>query len=363
MRIMHLIDSLEFGGAEQVVVSLSNIQSEDNDVVVCCVKTRGELADLLNNRVEVINLNKGEGNHYGLIFNISRILKNNNIDVLHVHNWGLFIAGALSTKISRLIVSVFTVHGTYLEYSPGLITSIKKYIRYKVGALLSGIYTNIVPVSEQLKDYIDEELNLYGDKIKVVVNGIEIGRKQATRKRNGKLILISVGRFHPVKNYPMMIRAIARVYSNNKEIELWLVGDGGIKGSLEELTSELEAESYIKLLGFRKDISKLLEKSDIFLMSSEYEGISVALLEAMRMGLPTVATRVGGIPETIKEGVTGLLVDHNDENAFVKSVEKMIDDQEQRIAMGDAARQRLEKYFSIETMVRNYNELYQVKSK
>lgn len=358
MRIMHLIDSLEFGGAEQVVVSLSNEQSRNHSVFVCCVKQEGDLSDSLSGSVEIINLNRGEGNNYKLALSVSNIIKEKSIDVLHVHCWGLFVAGAIAKTLSRLGCSVFTVHGTYIEYPSGVASVIKRGIRRLLERVFVGQYTRIVSVSGQLENYIGTALGFRGERLQVIENGIEVGPEPESKIERGKTVLITVGRLHPVKNYKMMIRAVASVIERDENLELWIVGDGDIRGELEDLIKELGVEDNIRLLGFRSDINELLSRSSVFLLSSEYEGISIALLEAMRMGLPAVATRVGGIPETIEEGKTGLLVEDGDTAAFAQAIEKLSGDTELCVSMGYAARQRLIKYFSIDAMVNSYEVIY-----
>ena len=111
MRILHIIESLEFGGAEKVVISLANSMAGTHEIAICCVKTIGALGPEVDRRINVLCLNKGEGNDYLLPFRLARIIRRDVYDVVHTHEWGVFLEGGLAGFLARTPVLIHTAHG------------------------------------------------------------------------------------------------------------------------------------------------------------------------------------------------------------------------------------------------------------
>jgi len=155
-----------------------------------------------------------------------------------------------------------------------------------------------------------------------------------------------------------MIRAFARVAATRPDARLQLVGDGPDRPALEALAASLGVASRVEFLGFRNDVAELLAAADVFLMSSHYEGVSIAILEAMRAGLPVVGTQVGGIPETVLQGESGLLVPDGDEAAFADAMLTLLQDASRRATLGRAATQRQRDAFSLESAAQRYLQIY-----
>ncbi|MBL0125026.1 MAG: glycosyltransferase [Betaproteobacteria bacterium] len=166
---------------------------------------------------------------------------------------------------------------------------------------------------------------------------------------------ITVGRLATIKNQAMMIRAFHAAACANAK--LWLVGDGPERATLEALAAELALEDRVSFIGFRHDVADLLSQSDIFLMSSNYEGVSIAVLEAMRASLPVIGTQVGGMSETVKPD-TGVLMPAGDIAAMAAAIRMLADSPEKRQQLGAAGREFLITEFSINNMLTKYELLY-----
>lgn len=359
MRILHLIESLEFGGAEKVVVSLANSMAETHQVSICCVKAIGPLAAELDRRIGVFCLEKPEGNDYLLPLRLARVLRRGAYDVVHTHNWGVFLEGGIAGYLARTPVLVHTVHGPYPHYpdTPG--ARIKVVLRHFLERLVAKRFRGIAMVSEVIMDYIVKDIAIEPRRLVTVHNGIPVRDGNPLAGSGGEdVVFIAVGRLAPIKNHALMLRALREVTDAGVRARLLIVGDGPERKRIESALSEYRLEDRVTLLGFRSDVAEVLPGADVFLMTSRYEGISIAMLEAMRAGLPVIATRVGGVPETVREGVTGLLVDADDLPGLVQAMLRLARSKPLRQAMGRRGFEFVAEEFSLAQMSARYLKLY-----
>jgi glycosyltransferase involved in cell wall biosynthesis len=155
------------------------------------------------------------------------------------------------------------------------------------------------------------------------------------------------------------LRAFAAARSAVKRAALVLVGDGPERPGLEAIAAELGVADAVRFAGARSDVPRLLRLFDVFALSSQTEGISVALLEAMAAGLPAVATAVGGNPEVVVEGETGRLVPAGDPARLGEALASLLADPDRRQAWGQAGRARVMEKFTLDRMVRDYEAIYE----
>lgn len=357
MRVMHLLESLEFGGAEKVVVDLANEMAPRHEVTICCVKRFGELVGSLDSRIRTVCLDKGEGNQLALPERIARTLRHQRIDVLHAHNWGVFLEGALAAYRARTPVAVHTVHGPYMTYAPGWGSTAKRAIRHRFERWLSRRYSKVVTVSDSIRQYVSDEIGIDSRRLLTIHNGVQAAPPTPRRDDCDPIVCMTVGRLAAVKNHAMMIRAFHQVA--DPRCRLWLVGDGPERMALEALSLQLGLHGRVLFTGFRQDIPALLATGHIFLMSSDYEGVSIAVLEAMRAALPVIGTRVGGMPETVLDGHTGMLIPAGDAGAMASAIRHLIESPEDRARMGENGRRFAETEFSLSTMVQRYEQIYE----
>jgi glycosyltransferase involved in cell wall biosynthesis len=357
MRIMHVIESLEHGGAEAVVVDLANACSEDHEITVCCLKRRGKLGARLGADVSVTCLHKGEGNDLRTAWRLAREARRRGVEVLHSHSWGVFLETVLAAWLSGVAV-VHTAHGPYLEHADDLRGRLKARFRRALERIAARRVDVIACVSSSIRDFVNQEMRL-PVAATVVHNGIPDRQPEPPRTHNGTRRLISVGRLAPIKNYDALLRAFAELTRRLPRSRLTLVGDGPERQHLERLAERLCVASSVEFKGFSDDVPGLLAANDLFVLSSLHEGISVAILEAMRAGLPVVATRVGGVPETVIDGVTGRLVEPDDATAMADVMARMLDCTANMQAMGAAGRAVQQRRFSLARMCERYTNLYE----
>lgn len=359
MHILHVIESLEFGGAEKVVIHLANRLSEKHKVTVCLIKYRGDLVGELSEKINVISLDLGEGIHFDLPRKLGNVILKNAIDIVNTHNWAVFFESYLAVKKVKMAKVILTVHGPYTEYGPGIRQLIKKKIRhfFERRAAKSKYIGKIVTVSDSIQDYIISEIGIPREKLLTIHNGIGAIDCQSVGN-DDVLRLISVGRLATIKNHKLMIDALNLCVLQNRNIYLTIVGDGPEREYLEHYVRDLELTDHIEFLGFRNDIKELITAHDVFVLSSDYEGISIALLEAMSLSRPTIATNVGGIPETIQHQKSGLIVPKGDVERFSEAILKLGKSREWQKEMGSNAREYFQNNFHEDIMLDKYVNLY-----
>jgi len=208
-----------------------------------------------------------------------------------------------------------------------------------------------------------------GHKIRYIPNGVDLERFRfdpVARSRlreelnlQNKFVWVAVGCFRPQKDYPNMLYAFAQVVGEKHQAQLLIAGDGPLRPEMEDLAQKLGITQQVKFLGIRRDVPELLSASDAYMMSSEWEGMPNVLLEAGAVGLPIVATDVGGNREIVIHGKTGFLVPSKDPAALAQAMLKLMNlSEEERGRMGEAARQHIEKNFDMERVVDLWESLY-----
>jgi glycosyltransferase involved in cell wall biosynthesis len=150
----------------------------------------------------------------------------------------------------------------------------------------------------------------------------------------------TVGNFTTKKDQATLLHAMARLIAQNDRVRVVLIGTGPLEGELRELAARLGIDSHVLFTGMRDDVFELLCGFDVFVLSSRFEGLPIAMLEAMAAHVPPVATRVGGVPEVIANGANGLLVDPGDPTSLALAVARVLDDPALGERLGDAAAAR-----------------------
>jgi glycosyltransferase involved in cell wall biosynthesis len=336
---MQVVLSLRVGGLERVVVDLVDHASDDFRFVVCCLEEPGQWAsEIPPTKGKVVALRKKSGVDWRLIWKIGSLARAEKVDVIHTHNSTAHFYGALAAKFTKARV-LHTEHGK----------NVGEEARYHRLNYIAARFTDFtVAVSEKNAEIAVAREGVDPAHLKVIPNGIRIDRFAAPRGSAGRRIG-TVGRLVPEKNYPLLLRATAAI----RDSDLTLVGDGPLREELQK-----QAGANVSFLGQRVDVSELLAGFDVFVLPSNTEGMSIALLEAMAAACPIVVTAVGGNVELIKHMQTGLVVPPNDEPALRGAIERLLADPVLAARLGAAARTAVEKHHSVKAMTERYEELW-----
>ena len=361
IRIGHVIGWLHFGGKENGIVNLVN--SLDSDVFenyIFSFVERGPLAArVIPECCQVIELGGRLGGDYQLYVKLARAFRKHQIHIAHTHSWATLLEGIVGAKVAGVPIIVHGEHGTIKDN-----TNIHLYIQ----RLLWNIADQVLSVSETLRDNLHASVGFPKERIRVINNGVDMSRFRIAHDGNvykAKLGFPSdsvgfgaIGRLVPVKCFPMLLEASAMIFDKVPNSYLVIVGDGPLGGELKAMVRSRNIADRVKFLGWRPDVPDILKALDVFVCSSESEGMSNTILEAMASGIPVVATAVGGNAELVVDGETGLLVESTDPKILASAVVRLLANQELRLRMGAIGRRRVEECFSLEAMTRNYAKFY-----
>ena len=190
----------------------------------------------------------------------------------------------------------------------------------------------------------------------VIPNAVDTGAVPAARRDRDRPILVTVGRLKAPKDYLTLVRSLALLRPGSADA--LIVGEGPDRSELEAEIRQLGIGERVHLLGERRDVPELLADADVFVLSSASEGMPVSVLEAMAAGLPVVGSRVGGVPELVVDGETGLLVEPGDPDELAAAIGRLLADRELRRRLGDAGRERAQRHFGLDSFRRAHVELY-----
>lgn len=298
-----------------------------------------------------------------LILRLKRIIDEEQVQVVNCQqhrSTPLGVMAGLLAKSKPVIVS--TLHG---------LGTARSWQRKLLNWLLYRRLFRIVGISEGVsQDILADNWGLRPEKVTTIQNGLtydpfivdidqEAAKAEILPGMQDRFWFGTAGRLSEVKNYQTMIEAFAEAAAALPDSILVIAGQGELEAALKEVTRTLGLEGRVFFLGFRRDIPRLLQSLDVFLLPSLREGLPLALLEAMASARPAVASRVGGIPEVVGDSGCALLVDPRDRGALAQALEQIRRmSPEERAAMGARARARAITNFSAERMIRNYEELY-----
>jgi sugar transferase (PEP-CTERM/EpsH1 system associated) len=354
LRVVHLVSTLNIGGLEMVVVNLMQWcdRSKIEPHVICLGET-GALADQISALGIPVESLSASGKVSGRrrLWRLARRLRALRPHVLHTHNPAPHWTGALAAQLARVPVLVHTKHGrNYAHRWRAVLTN----------RVASGLSDCIVPVSEDAAQVALDVEHTPPHKLRVIRNGVDVERYTHRAKRCDApgLRAVTVARLNPIKDQATMLRATRLVVEQEPGFQLEIVGDGQERERLTRLVEELGLHKHVVFHGFRDDVPAFLGGQGFFVLSSVSEGISLTLLEAMAVGLPVVATDVGGNREVVASGETGWLVPPRSPERLAEAMLRFVRDPSELAAFGAAARERVEQHFDLRRVVAQYEALY-----
>ncbi len=361
LKVVHLLQGLEVGGLEIMVAHLlEGLDPRRFQSQVIGYDSLGPLAYRLGmSGIPACLLKRQPGVDLRYILRLARHLARICPDILHLHNPTAFFYGTLAGRLARVPSIIYTEHGRDFASSKR-----NQYLHRMLWRLVN----RIVVVSESSRALLQAE-GIPGERILTIHNGIEAAQfligedRWGMRARLGfdreQPLLGIVARLDAIKNHASLLRAMPQVMQAHPDTTLLIIGDGPLRADLERQASELGLGRSARFLGTRDDVPELLAALDVVVLCSLSEGLSLTLLEESAAGSSMVATNVGGNPEIIQDGLTGLLVPVGDDAALADAINRLLDDPERAHAIGQAARLRFMREFTLARMVSRYVELYE----
>ena len=371
VKVFHLIETLGPGGAEHLL--LTTVRALDRNKVVSSVGCLFPPLDLKpqfeDAGVPVYPMSlRGRLDWFRGVIALARLLRRIRPDVVHTHLFYANFYGRLAARLAGCPAVVTTLHSLDYTYQDNgrLSFRVKKIADRLTARYLT---TAHVAVSEAVRDDFRRHLGL--TETDVIHNFVDPRahaalapeERRAVRTTIGcsdkEFVLLNVGRLHREKGQQFVIVAMQQIVQAVPTARLVLAGDGPDEGELRALAAAHGVAHAVVFAGRRSDIRTLLAGADVFILPSNLEGLPIALLEAMATALPVVATRVGGIPEVVDEGVNGRLVPAGDSAGIADVVIEIYARPDQSQRMGRNARLTVEERFSVSAAMHRLETLYQ----
>lgn len=362
-NILHVTYDMRIGGTEMVIKNLIDGRDQEMfDMSVLCIESPlGPFAkQLQKDGIKFYELNRQPGFDTPLITEIRNIIKENNIDILHCHQYTPWVYGVIAAMFTGTKV-VFTEHGRFYPDS-------SSWKRKLINPVLNVFTQRVTAISQATKQALTEYENIAERYIDVIYNGIaplnaDAEKTEALREHyqipQDHLILGTVARFDPIKNHTMMLTAFAQVLKKTPNCTLLMVGDGEERTNVERCINENNLNTNVILVGYESQPVNHIALMDIYLLSSLSEGTSMTLLEAMSLAKPCVVTNAGGNPEIVEDGVNGFVTENDNATEFALGINKVIESIGSSSEFGDASKTKFEQLFSETQMNKNFTLLYQ----
>lgn len=347
-NILLITPAFEQGGTETYIVNLIDYLKENNYYTI--VISNGGIRENEMNRLGIKHIKvkcltpKRLFNLIKAVFLISSLIKKEKIALIHASSVYTTIIAKCASLLcwTRRSKVVMTLHG-------GPTQNIEK----KSAKILNVFADKVIALSEEGKNVLIRN-GLNKSKVTVINNGIKPLIKKEQDSERDKIIIGACGRLTEQKGYSFLIEAVRNTDIPN--LEIWIIGDGELRVKFESMIEEYQLADKIKIFGYRRDIENLLNDIDIFIQTSLWEPFGISIIEAMSLGKPVIATRVGGIPEVL--GDCGILINPESPSEIADAIKLLVNNEQLRKELGEKAEKRFYENFTQEIMGSKTLEVY-----
>ncbi|HRR21740.1 MAG TPA: glycosyltransferase [Desulfomonilia bacterium] len=362
IRVMQIINSLDIGGAERVAVNIAAHLNPDRfDSSLLTLERPGPFAAILEKKgIPFTSLHKKPGTRPGVFLNIARHIRKNRIDIVTTHNYGALFYGSFGARLggcSRLL---------HVDHNPKLSSKRRYPIPHK---RLSSMAFKVIAVSGEVRAKLIAQEGIAPERIDIIANGVDDSLFNIPFDRHSLLVRLGIPENRVVvgtgarlvyeKGLVHLLDAAGLIKKKRDDFVLVIVGDGPLMGDLQKRAHDSGLNDRVVFTGARTDFHEIIRLFDIFVLPSVSEGLPLSLLEAMAAARAIVASQVGGIPEVITHGQTGLLVPPGSPAHLAGAVELLMDDPGYRAQCGQQARLRFAEKHSAQAMAASYARLYE----
>ncbi|MDD4588559.1 MAG: glycosyltransferase family 4 protein [Heliobacteriaceae bacterium] len=365
IRVLHIIGGGEIGGAEIHILDLArHLSPLEMDFYLCCLFPAPLLQRAQQQGINAVAVAMRSKLDVFCLWQVFQVVRRLNPEIVHTHGVRANLVGRLAAKMAGVRHTVTTVHSVLAHDYPD---NTARWLNYRMERLTAGLTERFIAVADFLKKSLCAQ-GIPAEQIVVIPNGIDLAKfeagegRQAVRMELGIApdapLVGMVGRFHPVKGHKFLVAAAQEIVKLNPAVRFLLVGDGIIRAEIENDIKERHLEPYFVFTGFRDDIAAIYRALDILALPSLSEGLSLTLMESMYCGCPAVASAVGGNPEIIVDGKTGLLVPPGDSLGLAAALLRLVENPGEAQRLGEAARKTIEERFTVKRMAERTQVVY-----
>ena len=363
VKVLHLRSSAGFYGAERVIVTLMKRLPDDGiDSTLACIENYISGDQSLLDHAQNASLNALEipcksRIDFRTISNLVRVCKQNQIDIIHTHDYKSHFYGGIASKLSGCH-QVATLHGK----TSG---NVKNRIYELLENQLLRLVSHITVVSEQLYSVLSK--TSLKKKLSLVANGVDDKSFNPDVNGFGKqywgvdpssFVFGIIARLSEEKGHRVLLEAFSKLMDQNENVRLLLVGDGPLYDDLMDLTKKLNLVDKVNFTGSRTEVERILNDIDCYVSPSHTEGMPMSILEAMASALPIVATDVGAVGHLLSDD-HGKLVPPGDVDCLAKQMQSILDEKNSLQSFGDKCRTRVEEEYSAGIQSREFARIYQ----
>ncbi len=368
LRILELRTVLGTGGGPEKTILLGTARTDRSryQITVCYIRDMSDPVFHIDERaqglpIQYVEVRERHSLDPRIWPQLKALVRSHQIDIVHAHDYKTDLLGLLLGRAAG-VIPLATAHGWTGHLRR------ERFVYYPADRLLLARYPHVVAVSTEIRDVLIRA-GAKADRVSVVLNGIDPGAFQRRREREaearqvfgvppGDPVFGAVGRLEPQKDFPLLLRAFAAVRRDIPHACLVIAGEGSMRGALEEQIRTLGLGDRCRLLGHVSDVPLVHHAFDVFVQSSAYEGTPNAVLEAMALETPLVASDVGGTAELARDGLEALIVPAGDEAALRRAMHGAIHDREGAGRRAALARRRIETDLSFDTRLRKIERIY-----
>lgn len=352
MKVLQIMPEFGLAGAETMCENLSYelVKQGHEIVIVSLYDYHSAITDRLENSgIRIVYLNKKSGLDLSILCKLRNVFKEEKPDVIHTHRYVMIYSVPASFFLG--IKRVHTVHNV-AEKEVSKAYRLLYKLFYKINKVTP------VALSELIQNTIVEMYSLKPENVPIVFNGVPLEKciQKKDYRIQGNFKIVNIARFNAQKNHVRLVNVFYTFLQSNIDAELWLIGDGDLKEKIQSLVIEKGIEDKVVFWGLKSDVYSYIHDADVFLLSSDYEGMPMTIIEAMGSGVPIISTNVGGIADMMENEKEGLLTSF-DTFEIAEKLYRIYQSEELRTKLGTNALKK-SYVFSAKEMAGKYSKIY-----